>query len=102
MNTSFSAKRQPMPELQLQEAGTESSYDTLFKASQTLTDAELSLLEEDLSYYLRTGLVGIHMSRLLVLLQLDALEKTVKEKCFASAAKETDASQRNEKCQVAA
>ena len=102
MKTLFSAKRQSMPELQLQEAGTESSYDILFRASQTLTDAELSLLEEDLSFYLRTGLVGIHMSRLLVLLQLDASVKTAKEKCFAAAAKEIDSSQRNDKCRVAA
>lgn len=91
-----------MPELQLQEAGTKSSYDTLLKASRTLTDAELNLLEEDLSHYLRTGLVGVQMSRLLVLLQPDATEKAGKEKCFASAAKEVDPSQRNDKCRLAA
>ena len=61
-----------MPEIQLQEAGSESSYEALLMASRELSDNELDLLEEDLSYYTHTRLVGVNMSKLLALLQLDA------------------------------
>lgn len=57
------------PECQLSKLGTEWSFDVMLKKAQTLSDDELSALEEDLSYYSETGLIGINMSRLLVLLQ---------------------------------
>lgn len=57
------------PECQLSKAGTDWSFEVMLKKAQTLSDDELSALEEDLEYYSETGLIGINMSRLLVLLQ---------------------------------
>ncbi len=62
---------QSAPECQLSKIGTPSSYEKLLHKTRTLSDEELYALEEDLSYYAETGLIGINMSRLLVLLQSD-------------------------------
>jgi len=63
-NTSQSA-----PECQLSKSGTPESMKILLNSTQTLSDEELCALEEDLNYYSETGLIGVTMSRLLVLLQ---------------------------------
>ena len=76
-------KPQSMPELQLQETGTEVTYDTLLNASRNLSENERELLEDDLSFYADTGLVGIQMSKLLALLQLDASEIVAEESSVA-------------------
>lgn len=102
MTTACSAKRQPMPELQLRQAGTECSYIALLKASQALTDEDLGLLEEDLSHYARTGLVGVHMSRLLALLQLNLSVKSARKKCVDLPEMEPSASQDDHEWQAAA
>ena len=57
------------PECQLLETGTASTYGILSKAVRSQSDRKLQALEEELSFYEETGLVGIHMSSLLVLLR---------------------------------
>ncbi|MEL7149160.1 MAG: hypothetical protein AAGK71_00430 [Pseudomonadota bacterium] len=52
--------------------GTSRSYDTLLTSTRTLSDDQLHALEDDLRYYEETGLIGVNMSRLLVLLQPDS------------------------------
>ncbi len=83
MMTKNPEKPQSMPEIQLQEAGTERSYRALLEVSRGLSDKELDLFEEDLSYYTRTGLVGVYMSKFLALLQLDAPATQMQENCAA-------------------
>lgn len=73
----------PLPKLQLAEAGTGRSYAILLRAAVSLSDAKLNALEDELNFYERTRLVGIHMSKLLKLLQLDASAKAAEEKCSA-------------------
>ena len=53
------------PELQLRRFGDEAFYSSLLEATQSLSPKDLTALEEELSYYTRTGLVGVVMSRLL-------------------------------------
>lgn len=60
---------QSAPECQLTKVGTPRSYDTLLKSTRTLSDEQLHALEDDLRYYEETGLIGVSMSRLLVLIQ---------------------------------
>lgn len=83
MMTKNPAKPQSMPEIQLQKAGTKRSYRVLLEASRGLSDEELDLFEEDLSYYTRTGLVGVYMSKFLARLQLDAPATQMQENCAA-------------------
>ena len=60
---------QSAPECHLNETGTASSYGILIKAAQSLSDREIKDLEDDLRFYDQTGLIGIHMSWLLMLLR---------------------------------
>ena len=83
MMTKDTAKPQSMPEIQLQEAGTERSYRAFLEASRGLSDKELDLFEEDLRYYTRTGLVGVYMSKFLALLPLNAPATQIQENCVA-------------------
>lgn len=62
---------QSAPECQLSKMGNAESYETLLNKTRALSDRELRALEDDLSYYAETGLIGINMSRLLVVLQPD-------------------------------
>ena len=55
--------------------GTANSYGILSKAAQSLSDRKLKALEDDLSFYDQTGLVGVHMSWLLVLLHQNKTAK---------------------------
>lgn len=64
-----SKPRLSAPECQLCKTGSASSYETLLKAAQGLSDDDLKSLEDDLNYYAETGLIGIYMSRLLAMLQ---------------------------------
>ena len=56
------------PECQLSCQGSAHTYDILLKSARSLSDKDLHALEDDLAYYAETGLIGINMSRLLVLL----------------------------------
>ena len=76
MNNPKFEVRQSAPECQLHETGTASSYGILSKAVQSLSDRKLKALEDDLSFYAQTGLIGTHMSWLLVLLRGNATTKT--------------------------
>ncbi len=64
-----SKPRRSAPECLLSRLGTARSYETLLKAAQGMSKEELLALEDDLSYYAQTGLIGIYMSRLLAKLQ---------------------------------
>ena len=61
------------PVRQLSRPGTKSSYDMLLKATQNLSDNDIVDLENELNFYTQTGLVGLRMSKFLVLLQMDAV-----------------------------
>lgn len=50
---------------QLKQEGTPGSFEALCKTMKTMSRSEISDLEEELSFYAETGLVGIQMSRLL-------------------------------------
>lgn len=52
--------------------GDADTYGALLSASQGLSDKELKALEDDLSYYAETGLVGVQMSKLLSYLQSES------------------------------
>ena len=102
MKTQHKEISKSLPDLQLCAAGTKGSYDILSQASRALPDAELKALEEELSFYERTGLVGIHMSKLLLLLRLGALATAAQDKCLALKATGDVASQSPKKTQAAA
>ncbi len=91
-----------LPDLQLCAAGTTGTYDILSQASRALPDTELNALEEELSFYERTGLVGIHMSKLLLLLRMETLATAAQDKCLALRATVDVASQSPQKTQAAA
>ncbi len=61
--------KQSAPECQLSKQGTQSSYDILLAGAQNLSDKDLWALEDDLAFYNETGLIGVHMSELLIQLQ---------------------------------
>ncbi len=46
--------------------GSERSFEVLRASTSDLTDKELSLLEAEIDFFDRTGLIGVKMSRLLV------------------------------------
>ena len=63
------------PESLLCMTGSAFSYDVLKMASQSLSDRDLKSLEDDLTFYAQTGLVGIQMSRLLTALGKDSVQE---------------------------
>lgn len=69
MNPKARRTTQSAPECQLSKVGTVKSYGILLEAAEKLSEFELAALEKDLEYYDQTGLIGVHMSRLLVLLK---------------------------------
>lgn len=58
--------RQSAPACQLNEIGTEMSYEILLKAARSMSQKQLNSLEGDLRFYSETGLIGVQMSGLLV------------------------------------
>lgn len=50
---------------QLQQEGTRRSFQALCDAVDGLSETEINELEEELSFYTETGLIGIQMSRLM-------------------------------------
>lgn len=56
---------QSAPACQLKKAGTPDTYQTLLSVVNGLSKEDIIELEEDLSFYSETGLIGIQMSRLL-------------------------------------
>ena len=60
---------QSAPACQLNRTGTESSFGLLSHAVRNLPNRQLKALEDDLEFHAETGLVGTHMSWLLVLMQ---------------------------------
>ena len=77
---------QSVPELQLCETGTARSFGILLKASQNLSDKELKALEGELRFYTQTGLIGILMSRLLLLLWAENSARAAQRRCVESQA----------------
>lgn len=102
MKTRRKRTTKSLPELRLCEIGTNLSYDILFGASQLLLDAELKSLEEELSFYTRTGLIGVRMSKILARLQIETSAKAAREKCLALIAKRAVSSQTLPEGQAAA
>ena len=68
MSTRFD-RRQSAPSRHLNLTGTAITYGILRWAISTMPDEELRDLEEDLEFYDQTGVVGIHVSRMLGLLR---------------------------------
>lgn len=68
--TSITEAQQSSPELLLFGQGDARSYDILQEVLQSLSDEELAALEDDISFYTQTRLVGIYMSRLLLRLKV--------------------------------
>ncbi|MEO9825563.1 MAG: hypothetical protein ABJF50_14185 [Paracoccaceae bacterium] len=58
-------KPQSAPQCQLNELGTADTFKTLVNAMKTLSKSDIEDLEDDLSFYAETGLIGVQMSRLL-------------------------------------
>lgn len=58
------------PDCQLKKPGTPASFEALLLAVRGYSEIELSELEEDLTFYEDTGLIGVHMSRLLDFLNM--------------------------------
>jgi hypothetical protein len=63
------------PECQLSKAGSERSNNILKRAVQVLETNDLSMLEDELSFYAQTGLIGVRMSRLLGMLKTRILSR---------------------------
>lgn len=63
--TSNFQKTQSAPQCQLNQLGTAETFKTLAKALKTLPNSDIEDLEDDLSFYAETGLIGVQMSRLL-------------------------------------
>jgi len=82
MKNQVSEMPRSLPELQLREAGTARSYELLLRATKCMSDAKLNALEDELHFFANTRFVGIHMSKLLSLLQLDATARVAEEYCF--------------------
>ena len=64
------------PVCQLTKPGTARSLEALTAATGVLSDDDLQSLEDEIAFFDQTGLVGVRMSKLLVLLLEDA-EKDV-------------------------
>ena len=60
--------RQSAPHCQLYRRGSDLSYHVLRRVAQAMPAADLASLEEELTYFAKTGLVGVHMSNVLVAL----------------------------------
>jgi len=65
------------PERQISRPGTKSSYDMLLQATHNLSENDLVDFEDELNFYTKTGLVGLRMSKLLLLLQLEEVAEAV-------------------------
>lgn len=57
------------PECQLSKLGTPGTYAVLLSAAQSLSEKDLNTLEEDIDFYMKTGLIGVRMSWMLTLIQ---------------------------------
>ncbi len=68
MKTPIFELNQSAPICQLNKIGTDLSQGVLSKAIRFLSNSDLIALEEDLSVYDQTGLVGVRMSKILALL----------------------------------
>ena len=68
-------QRRSAPESDLRKDGSASTYSILKAAAANLSDKDLKSLDDDLTFYAQTGLIGVQMSRLMVLLrQTDVAE----------------------------
>ena len=67
--TSNFQNTQSAPECQLNQLGTSKTFSILVKSLKDLPYSDLEDLEEDLSFYAETGLIGVQMSRLLDVLR---------------------------------
>ena len=62
-------QRRSAPESDLRKDGSEFTYSILNAAAGALSDKDLKSLDDDLTFYAQTGLIGVQMSRLMVLLR---------------------------------
>lgn len=58
-------KNQSAPQCQLNKLGTLETFEILVNAMKSLSKNDIEDLEDDLSFYAETGLIGVQMSRLL-------------------------------------
>ncbi len=57
------------PECQLSKLGSPETYSIILSAAQSLSETDLQVLEDDIVFYMKTGLIGVRMSWLLTLIQ---------------------------------
>ena len=67
--------KQSLPEYFLCQEGSSVTYTELLRALQDVSDKDLEALDDDIDFYLQTGLVGVHMSRLIPCLSVSSSEK---------------------------
>lgn len=69
------ASRPSAPECQLSKIGTPESYARLLLATRAMSEKHLQELEEDISFYEKTGLIGVRMSWMLTLVDRERQDK---------------------------
>jgi hypothetical protein len=67
------ASRPSAPECQLSKLGTEETYERLLRAARDLSEKDLQVLEDDIAFYAKTGLIGVGMSKMLT--TIDTLQR---------------------------
>ena len=65
------ASRPSAPECQLSKPGTEETYIRLLRAARELSAKELQVLEDDIAFHAKTGLIGVGMSKMLTKIDRD-------------------------------
>ena len=56
---------QSLPEYLLGQEGNSTTYEELLDALTGASNQDLEALDDDIDFYMQTGLVGVHMSRLI-------------------------------------
>ena len=67
-------RQKPAPFCQLQEPGTQQTYEIFLDAMTSMQGKDIDGLSNELDFFEKTGLVGVRMSRLLARLNPEAMD----------------------------